>query len=147
MPSYINLGAIHKSIGRDGPIQRRVSGDAHRYWMSLRLTHGYKGRGWTCVFVPQVRISSISRIGEDRSIRQLQATGLPCFTLFLSFTNVSVPRSLSCPLWRLPRSTRSRVTNDSVPPVFYFCPLLFSWLERARDLLSWQPRGFSCIRT
>lgn len=51
-----------------------------------------------------------------------------------------------CPsLWSIHLDVFHRVTNDSMPLAFFFHPVLSSCLER--DLLSWQPCGFSCIRT
>lgn len=51
-----------------------------------------------------------------------------------------------CPsLWSIHLDVFHRVTNDSMPLAFFFHLVLSSCLER--DLLSWQPCGFSCIRT
>lgn len=128
--SMESLESTHWIVPEEAPI------DA---WVSLSSpTVGRDGR--TCVFVPQVRISSISRISKDCSIRQLQATGL---SYSLSFFFLSF---FLCPsLWSIHLDVFHKVTNDSMPLAFFFHPVLSSCLER--DLLSWQPCGFSCIRT
>lgn len=128
--SMESLESTHWIVPEEAPI------DA---WVSLSSpTVGRDGR--TCVFVPQVRISSISRISKDCSIRQLQATGLSYSLSFFFLSFFSLSLVVVHPPWRFPQS------NERFHAIgFFFHPVLSSCLER--DLLSWQPCGFSCIRT
>lgn len=94
------------------------------------------------MFVPQVRISSISRIDGDRSIRQLQATGL----LPTLPTLPRVPLSLAFAPSTLTSSMTQSRTDESLPPALFFSPLL-STTEEGQELALLTARGFSCVRT